>query len=88
MPKERMLTYQTGDERNFLFTVQSYAPPFIRCTDTPPGQRPETTACQTILNGMKVSEDRTTFGAVGILGVDEHLPQVLTDRKDIFFLFS
>lgn len=30
---------------------------------------------------MKASVDLTTFGAVGIFGVEEYLPQVLTERK-------
>ena len=71
---------RTGDEGNFLFTVQAYTPPFIRCTNTPPAQRPLTASCQTILNTMKASDAKTTFGAAGVADVDETLPQVLTDR--------
>ncbi len=29
---------------------------------------------------MKASLELTTFGAAGIAGVEEHLPQVLTER--------
>ncbi|KAM0796842.1 hypothetical protein BDR22DRAFT_892781 [Usnea florida] len=61
-----------GDEKNFLFTVQAYTPPFIRCTNTPPAQRPVTASCQTILNTMKASDATTTFGAVGIISEGAH----------------
>ena len=74
---------QIGDERNFLFTVQAYTPPFIRCTNTPPARRPVTASCQTILNTMKASDAKTAFGAVGVPDVDESLPQVLTDREGL-----
>ena len=31
---------------------------------------------------MKASTMQTRFGAVGVTGVQEYLPQVLTERKD------
>ena len=72
---------QPADEGNLQLKVQAYTPPFIRCTGAPPASRPDTNACQGILDTMKASTGQTTFGAVGISGVQEHLPQVLNERK-------
>ena len=83
--KKNLITKpRTGDEENFLVAVKAYTPPFIRCTNTPQGQAPVTAACKTILNYMKASTVNTTFGAVGVEEVDEHLPQVISDRKNSF----
>lgn len=73
------VAHDMGDEGNFIFTVQAYNPPFIRCTNTPPALRPVTASCQTILNTMNASTAKTTFGAAGVADVDETLPQVLTE---------
>ncbi|CAD6587534.1 MAG: hypothetical protein ASARMPRED_003174 [Alectoria sarmentosa] len=78
-----LLTYP-AEENNFQLTMKSYSPPFIRCSNTAPAARPVSTSCQVIINTMKASVDLTTFGAVGIFGVEEYLPQVLTERKCSF----
>ena len=79
-----LLTYP-AEENNFQLTMKSYNPPFIRCSNTAPAARPVSTSCQVIINTMKASVDLTTFGAVGIFGVEEYLPQVLTEREHVHF---
>ena len=75
------LPTMAGDEETFVLTVRRNNPPFIRCAGAPASQRPQTSACQTILNNMKASTGQTSFGARGIPDVDETLPQTLTERK-------
>lgn len=80
--KHNLANFHLGDELNFLLTMKSYRPPIIRCTDTPPAARPESTSCQAILDTMNASSAQTIFGAVGVPEVEEYLPQVLTERED------
>ena len=70
-----------GLERNFLVTVRSYRPPIIRCREATPAQQPVSEACATILSTMNATEGKVIFGPAGATGVQEVLPQVLTERK-------
>ncbi|MCJ1457574.1 hypothetical protein MMC28_007942 [Mycoblastus sanguinarius] len=75
-----------GDEENFRLTTKAYQPPAVRCQDAAPAQRPETTACKTILTTMKASTGSTSFAVAGI-AADEQVPLVLTERKNLIYWF-
>jgi len=76
------LTLASADEENFQVTLQAYKPPFIRCTRAPARSRPDSGSCQMIINTMSASTEQRRFGAVGVEGVQDQLPMVLTERKD------
>lgn len=68
-----------GLERNFVMTLRSYVPPFIKCRESPPAQQPVTEACATILSTMQATEERVVFGPASTSDVQEVLPRMLTE---------
>ncbi|CAD6588144.1 MAG: hypothetical protein ASARMPRED_003407 [Alectoria sarmentosa] len=68
-----------GVEENFLVTVRSNRPPLIKCREAAPAQEPVSEACASILNTMNATEEKVIFGPAGASGVQEVLPQVLTE---------